>query len=464
MPDCPSAATPLALRRALVVAAFALAGLQGAGAQVTTVKKAPSAFGATTEAAHATAPAAQAVQPFALKPAPTLATPAAAALPAARPAVGALAASPSATATSAGHLYGLEDRAIIIVSGRPSTAGELKRQLAADLTAAAGPPRAVPGGSRKLDLVALNVASGGARAALTAAPMLQTRSTTTPAPGLLKGLSSSTTATDAPGTSALLLARSTTPLKASAGALAVDKGSSVSAARCLDKGPPAITEVKGALKPGAQLTIWGRCLGDRPGRVEVIGQFPGGKLTLPFTAWDMTGVTVEMPATVRGAGDHAVAISIVTADGRTSPAMQASFVAARERVPVPDALWSPTAGFELAATVETLNTATAAPVRTNPAAGGQVSKSLRVNPQCALDNMDTLVLSGGVSRVSGFENGPPNEAHVAIDWVGTCTGTKTTTSYHYVIGVAGDDTAITSACRVAFQARAWAYCPAGVAP
>ena len=177
----------------------------------------------------------------------------------------------------------------------------------------------------------------------------------------------------------------------------------------------------------------------------------------------MTGVDVEMPATIRGAGDHAVAVTIVTAEGRATPAMQAKFVAARERIAVPDRLWAPSAGFELASTVETVNTATHVN-GVNSAASGQVSKSLRVNPQCALDEMDATVLSGGIKQISGWDQGPANEAAVTILWEGTCVNTHSVTSYNYGIFQVGDDFAISSACRVAFQARAWAYCPVGVAP
>ncbi len=63
-----------------------------------------------------------------------------------------------------------------------------------------------------------------------------------------------------------------------------------------------------------------------------------------------------------------------------------------------------------------------------------------------------------------LDQGPPNEASVTIDWVGTCTGTTTTTHYNYAVVQGSGDVSIKSACRVAFQARAWAYCPAGVAP
>lgn len=354
-----------------------------------------------------------------------------------------------------GKLFAMADRAPIVVNGKPTSAGELKRAISADIAARAGPPKTVRGGARKVDLAALDVTRVATRA--TAAPM---RNMDQPKPGAMPNWSISqlVAATPSPPQAAQIAPPSA--LKQSS--TSADKTNSYSASRCLDQGPPKISEVGGHLKPGGKVTVWGECFGDRPGRVEIIGQFPGGKLAVAFTAWDMTSIDIEVPANVRGAADHYVAVSVVTADGKTTPAMQAQFIAARERIEIPERLWAPAASFELSSTTETLNTDTGVN-RTNPAASGQVAKSLRVHPQCALDTMDALVLSGGISRISGWEQGPPNEATVTIDWVGTCTGTKTTTSYHYVVAL-GDDIAITSACRVAFQARAWGYCPAGIAP
>ena len=77
--------------------------------------------------------------------------------------------------------------------------------------------------------------------------------------------------------------------------------------------------------------------------------------------------------------------------------------------------------------------------------------------------MDAVVISGGIRQIRGWEDGPANEAAVTIDWVGTCVNTKSTSSYNYML-VEGSDVITKSACRVAFQARAWAYCPAGIAP
>ena len=56
-------------------------------------------------------------------------------------------------------LFALEDRAIIIVGGKQTTAGEVKRALQAELVAKAGAAKIVKGGARKLDL-GMHVAAG----------------------------------------------------------------------------------------------------------------------------------------------------------------------------------------------------------------------------------------------------------------------------------------------------------------
>lgn len=340
-------------------------------------------------------------------------------------------------------LFALEDRTIVTVGGKSTTAGAVKQALQAQIAAKAGAPKTVHGGVRRLASEQRD-----------------------PGPGVPTRSGGGSMATGAPiGPTAR--PRATTVAQASAfdtaqavrvhasPSVAADKGNaSLASLRCPDQGVPTITESPGRLKAGGTATVWGQCFGDRPGRVEVIGQFPGGKLTLAFKTWDPNSIALEIPASVRGAPDHPVAVTVVTADGKTSTAMQAQFVASRERVEVPDRAWQPGAGFELASTnVDS----------TNPAAAGQIAKSVHVNPQCALDAMDAIVLSGGITQISGFENGPPNEAQVRIDWVGTCVDSKTTTSYTSIVAM-GDDISFKSACSVAFQVRTWANCPAGVAP
>jgi hypothetical protein len=116
-------------------------------------------------------------------------------------------------------------------------------------------------------------------------------------------------------------------------------------------------------------------------------------------------------------------------------------------------VWSPSPDFDLSATAETSKLID--PDEVNAAYAGRTSKSLRVQLQCGLDTMDAVVASGGITQISGWEQGPPNEASVIIDWVGICTGTKTAINYNYVVVQGNPDVSIKSACRVAFQARAW---------
>jgi hypothetical protein len=327
----------------------------------------------------------------------------------------------------------------------------------------------VKGGARKLDLAAL---LGPGRAGPKPAPGGATV-------GLLPlggaGSTTSTTATASPQQSAqvarLGMTQSVPASKEPAQVPRPGATQSVSASkeavslttlRCPDKGPPKMSESPGKLKAGGTATVWGQCFGDRPGKVEVIGQFPGGKLVLPFLAWDNNSIELSIPLTIRGAVDHVVSVTVVSADGKASTAMQAQFVAARERVEVPDRLWSPGAGFDFAATSSTHQLID--PEDVNEAHAGQAAKTLRVQPQCALDTMDATVISGAITEIRGWEQGPPNEAAVTIDWVGTCINTKTSTHYNYIVVEDSSDILTRSACRVAFTTRAWAYCPAGIAP
>lgn len=354
------------------------------------------------------------------------------------------------TASRAG-LFELADATPIVVGGRPTSAGALKTAIRAELAAKAGPAKTIRVGQRKTDFVDAAPATRTAAAAQTQ-----------PVRGLGQGFGAGANLGAGPAP-LRIPARTTTT--AGIGAASVSNRPttvsqttvpSYSESRCLDKGPPVISEVAGRLRPGGKVTVWGKCFGDRTGQVEVIGQFPGGKLTVAFTGWDQTAVDVEMPATVRGATDHTVAVTVVAADGRRSPAMQAKFVAAREHVEVPDRLWSPASGFELAATSD-------GPSTSNPAGSGHLARTLRINPQCGLDTMDMDVLAGSVSAIRGWEQGPPNEAAVTIDWAGTCLDTTTNVHYNYVVSQ-DNERSVRSACHVAMKPVAWAYCPVGVAP
>lgn len=386
--------------------------------------------------------------------------PSGALVPAQRPhaprAGGAIGARPvaSAAVSSGAGLFALDDRAIIIVGGKNTTAGALKRSISAELAAKAGPPKTVKGGARKLDLAALDVRAAAAGQPDSPRTMERPRQPGGIKPGLVSQ-------GGAAAPSALQAATVARPGVKDA-VVGTNHDLGTAATQCRDKGAPQITEVAGRLKAGARVMVWGRCFGERPGRVEIIGQFPGGKLQPAFTAWDNSGVEIEIPATIRGAGDHVVALTIVSADGKASAAMQAQFVAARERVEVPANLWSPSAQFDFSATYGTRSQV--GPTEGNEAYAGHTLKTLRVQPQCTLDTMDAVVSSGSISAIRGWEQGPANEASVTIDWTGVCTSKQISTDIDVVVAQSTPSIFITSACRVAFQTRAWAYCPIGVAP
>lgn len=330
-------------------------------------------------------------------------------------------------------LFQMPDSQMITVDGKPIAAGVLKKAIVAHIDANAAPPTTVKVQTRHLNVAAVmhGVAAGTAG---TAPTQLLTRTTALP-------------------TSLDSKSRELPVVQNFAERVASTRGvSGIGALMCNDNGPPRIDEIKGKMRPGQSLTIDGTCLGNRAGRVEIIGPFPGGKLVPAFTAWDMTGIVLQIPATIRGATDGAVAVSVITADGKVTPARMAQFVAVRERVDVPERRWSPAPGFDLADAID-------ATPSTNKAYAGHLAKSLQINPQCALDSMDAVVLAGSVTQIRGFEDGPANEASIMIDWNGACTG-GTIKSF----AVAGGDIAVVNACHVSFYTRAWAYCPAGVAP
>ena len=348
----------------------------------------------------------------------------------------------TSAATSKQGLFDLPDATPITVDGKASTAGALKRTIAGEIAAKAGPRRTVQAKSRVVEHAVVGAGQG-----------VPVRSGNV-ATGKWNGGIATTTAS----------AVTHAGLQSSGRKLATVGGAPDTARLfCTDKGPPQISEVDGTLTPGGKATVYGYCFGERAGHVEAIGNFPGGKLDVAFTGWAQTGIDLQVAANVRNTPDGTVAVTIVGADGRRSPAMQARFVATREQVEIPARLWTPDADFVLSATTDASpNLFNASPV-VNPAASGHLQRSLRINPQCALESMSVDVLAGGVSEIRGFDQGPPNEAAATIDWTGTCIDTRTTTTHDYVVG-SSQSVSIKQACSVALEPRAWAWCPAGLSP
>jgi hypothetical protein len=352
---------------------------------------------------------------------------------------------------SAKHLMSLDDRAIIIVSGKQTTAGAAKKVFQAEFAKKIGGVKKINSGPRRVDLSKFHVVSAthrvstGKASVFAPPPTMHTQSLSTPA----QGSDRATQGTDR-----------------AAPKVAAIRG--MNHALCKDKGPPTIDKLSGDLVSGRAVGIYGRCLGEKTGSVQLIGPFPGGKMNLPFKHWDSTGVILDIPSNIRGIQDQTVSISVITAEGKATSALPAKFVAARESVDVPERFWAPTAGFGLEEgnsydTVDTgtLNLDFQLAFNANHAYQGMTPKTLRVNPQCALDTMAVDAQAGSILNISGWENGPPNEANISIKWQGACQGMAHTL---HTIGVSDGERTINASCKVSFKVSAKAYCPLGISP
>ena len=343
------------------------------------------------------------------------------------------------------HLMNLDDNAIIIVSGKQTTAGAAKKVFQAEFAKKIGGVKRVNSGPRKVDLSKFHVTSAtqklsaGKTSVFAVAPTMHTQSLSTSAPG-----------SNPPNSN-------------------VSSISKMNHALCKDKGPPTIDKLSGDLISGREVGVYGRCLGDRTGIVQLIGPFPGGKMNLPFKHWDSTGVILDIPSNIRGVQDQTVSISVITAEGKATSALPAKFVAAREYVDVPERFWSPMAGFSAEAgnsydrvgPGSTSSDFTSA-FNGNAAHQGSTPKFLRVNPQCALDTMSVDTQAGNVVKINGWENGPPNEANVSINWVGACHGTAY--NLYGIGGIRDAEVTVNASCKVSFKVSAKAYCPLGISP
>lgn len=301
------------------------------------------------------------------------------------------------------NLFKLGEGEIIFVGGKNMTAGEVRRDLRAQVIRAAGAPKLVNVASKKV-----------------------------------------------PGHSKLVVS-------AEAAALLSRNRANQSAPVQVDctQQPPNILSIQGSVAPGQQFTIIGNCFGDQNGDVKIIGQFPGGNLHvsadpahpgITFTQWSTGRIVAALPA-VSGSADQAVAISVTThTEKRESTAKQATFTAARERVEVPARLWSAPIHYE--------HIYNDADTKQNTGAlANPVALSTTVNPVCALDNIEVKATTGKIASITGWPDGPPNTSTVQITWEPQVT----VTSYWY----AAVDDIFSSAI---FDVKAWATCPVGFAP
>jgi hypothetical protein len=404
-------ATPLALAQPAPPSA-----LKNAPATATPASRAaphttvPSRFGAPAASPPAAQPAGTpglTDKPLQQAPqAPVAPAPATAAQPAAKAAAGQQAVPDD--------LFKMDDRAIIIVGGKSRPAGEVKREIKAELQRLSGAPKTM-------------------RAARALPPRPQRMLSSA---GLSQRNRHATAVGEPVAASGGLIERHAAGLKLDCSALA-----------------PKITRVRAALSPNRRVAIDGMCFGQTAGAVEAIGQFPGGNMKLVFERWSESQVVAFVPA-VRGAADHAVALTVVRADGKRTPAAQANFVAARERVEVPERAWKPAPRLDHTDTRSDGGLFHLPPDWSTRGKTG-TPLAVAVNPACALDDVVVTATVGAVTGLRGWVEGPPHESGLEVAWAPQCTRTNSVVLFY------GSSKEV---CRIAFAAKAWASCPVGIQP
>jgi hypothetical protein len=339
----------------------------------------------------------------------------------------------AAKATLPANLFSVEDRAIIIVGGKPMAAGDVKRQVQSELRQQSVPARAI----------VKRVPQG--------APVRGGGVWNGPITGNARPLVERSDRADAirPVERIAGMGRSDTA-RASSGL------SYTEMINYCKTHPAEITRVRGTVTPNARFTIEGSCFGDTTGAVEAIGQFPGGNLRLVFEGWSDSQIIAFVPA-VSGAPDHVIALTVVRPDRGRSPAMQARFVATRLQVPVPARYWSPRSDF-VAIEVDQGggNIFSGYTVWGAGATSRSTPFSLLINPACELDSAAWSSSTGHIEAFNGWDSpGPPNLANVEVAWTPRCV-TQTT---NYVFASSSQ-----RICSVEFSLAAWANCPLGLAP
>lgn len=112
-------------------------------------------------------------------------------------------------------------------------------------------------------------------------------------------------------------------------------GSAEGAATCI---PGNASAPKGLITPGGRVSMRGCDLGSRPGEMRMLGQFPGGMVTLRIEEWTPQLVVALVPAELSGVTDQEIRMQLVPAVGTPSKEQPGYFQARRETVVLPDSL------------------------------------------------------------------------------------------------------------------------------
>jgi hypothetical protein len=220
------------------------------------------------------------------------------------------------------NLFELEDGARIAVGGEPTTAGQLKNALRAQMLEESGAPQPVQ--ARRSDDTAIAGTTNAATVTRHTAPATVSQS----------AIQHTETATVRQAGSTLSPA---TPIAAvasggrlSSPALGVD---------CSGQAPRVLQVLDGP-RAGEPFAIEGTCLGSSHGTIQLIG-LPTGPLNVAFTSWTDNSIAALMPS-VSGVQDQRLSLTVIrNPDRRTSPPREVRFEAARETVRVPAERWTP---------------------------------------------------------------------------------------------------------------------------
>jgi hypothetical protein len=317
-------------------------------------------------------------------------------------------------------VFAMDDRAIIIVGGKERKAGDIKREVRAELQASAGQPQVVKAAARK--------------------PAAELPAAGTP-------LSSSPPVAGGTRTGSVLQPQQAPGLARLAPKLESDCGSY----------GPRITQVRGILSPGETVTIEGWCFGSQQGTLELLGQFPEGAPQVGIRDWRETGVVAVVP-TINRALKHSTTLTVIPAGSRQrSNGRQMTFVPRYERVEVPASLWSPKPDFEdTSSKYSEVGLGHMGGERLDTAIESGFAKEFRVgvNPACVLDSVEVIQKDGAVRGIYDWDKGADHERRPRISGARRCV--KTIDKW-----VTGRSARVS--CRIAFEVRAFAYCPSGIA-
>lgn len=154
--------------------------------------------------------------------------------------------------------------------------------------------------------------------------------------GSVRGQPAAATTMDLPNANAALR-RSVESTGAVARDLLRESGGAPTLQRCngvdyivrgADKAPltgPRVANLRQShIGPGGAVVLNGVCFGAAPGRVRLIGNFPGGQLMLSTPVWRHDVVYAEIPA-VTGVASHAVVVQLLDARGTLSNEMPSAW-------------------------------------------------------------------------------------------------------------------------------------------